>query len=159
MTCSDYGFTGQLDLSCSKRIHIGAVRTGQCDDGEEMDVGLCYPKCRSGFSGVGPVCWGQSPIVNGKRFVNCGMGAAKDDGACAAALAAQISSPFMMIANVVTLGATSQLTKTTKFGQLSQKVLDAAEKVTGPIKKTLSSVADGMADGIKKEFHGQSRKL
>ena len=29
----------------------------RCKDGDEKDGLLCYPKCRSGFTGVGPVCW------------------------------------------------------------------------------------------------------
>ncbi len=28
-----------------------------CSDGEELDGLLCYPTCKAGFSGVGPVCW------------------------------------------------------------------------------------------------------
>lgn len=32
-----------------------------CGDGEQMDAGLCYPKCRAGYTGVGPVCWANCP--------------------------------------------------------------------------------------------------
>jgi hypothetical protein len=32
----------------------------------ELDAGLCYPKCRPGFHGVGPVCWADT--------VNVGVG-------------------------------------------------------------------------------------
>src|SRR6476620_11590303 len=28
-----------------------------CADGQEYDAGLCYPKCKDGYNGVGPVCW------------------------------------------------------------------------------------------------------
>ncbi len=28
-----------------------------CDENEEKDGALCYPKCISGYKGVGPVCW------------------------------------------------------------------------------------------------------
>jgi hypothetical protein len=28
-----------------------------CGDNEEKDGILCYPRCRSGYTGVGPVCW------------------------------------------------------------------------------------------------------
>ncbi|MBX3230309.1 MAG: hypothetical protein KIT84_03755 [Labilithrix sp.] len=28
-----------------------------CAAGEEMQAGLCYPKCRSGYVGEGPICW------------------------------------------------------------------------------------------------------
>jgi len=29
-------------------------------DRPEYDAGLCYPKCRDGYHGVGPVCWADS---------------------------------------------------------------------------------------------------
>ena len=37
-----------------------------CKPDFELDAGLCYPKCRDGYKGVGPVCWAQS--------VNIGIG-------------------------------------------------------------------------------------
>lgn len=32
-------------------------------DKPELDAGLCYPRCKSGFHGVGPVCWADSRDV------------------------------------------------------------------------------------------------
>ncbi len=29
----------------------------QCADDEDEDAALCYPKCKAGYYGVGPVCW------------------------------------------------------------------------------------------------------
>ena len=34
-----------------------------CNPGEEKDAGLCYPKCRNGYHGVGPVCWANSQNI------------------------------------------------------------------------------------------------
>ena len=28
-----------------------------CREGYEKDGALCYPKCKEGYYGVGPVCW------------------------------------------------------------------------------------------------------
>jgi len=28
-----------------------------CPDGQEKNGLLCYPNCKDGFYGVGPVCW------------------------------------------------------------------------------------------------------
>jgi len=39
----------------------GTVPTADCPAGQEKDAGLCYPKCKSGFTGVGPVCWRGCP--------------------------------------------------------------------------------------------------
>ena len=152
VTCSHYGFNHQFDLSCAKSIKIGAVRTGQCDDGDEIDVGLCYPKCRDGFDGVGPVCWGSAPIVLNKdgsktNFVICGMGAAKDDLECASAIAAQISSPFMVVANIVTFGAAGKFGKTAQKG--FSKVVDAAAKFGSKAKDAATKVGKSIGKSVK----------
>ena len=34
-----------------------------CKPGYENDAGLCYPKCRNGYKGVGPVCWAQTENI------------------------------------------------------------------------------------------------
>lgn len=30
-----------------------------CPADEELQAGLCYPKCREGYTGMGPICWLQ----------------------------------------------------------------------------------------------------
>lgn len=32
-----------------------------CPVGSEKDGALCYPKCQTGYNGIGPVCWGTCP--------------------------------------------------------------------------------------------------
>lgn len=39
-----------------------------CDEGKEFFEGLCYPKCKRRYTGVGPVCWGECP----PRLHRCG---------------------------------------------------------------------------------------
>lgn len=36
---------------------LGAVPTSACSAGLQMDGGLCYPPCETGYAGAGPVCW------------------------------------------------------------------------------------------------------
>lgn len=36
---------------------VGTIPPGTCAAGQEEDGGLCYESCRSGYYGVGPVCW------------------------------------------------------------------------------------------------------
>jgi len=36
-----------------------------CPNGQEMQNGLCYPRCASGYNGEGPVCW--QPCASGFR--------------------------------------------------------------------------------------------
>ena len=35
----------------------GVGKPMKCAAGEEQGAALCYPKCKSGYVGVGPVCW------------------------------------------------------------------------------------------------------
>ncbi len=46
-------------VSCTKKSHgrgAGAP-IHACADNMDKDGALCYPKCKAGFHGVGPVCW------------------------------------------------------------------------------------------------------
>lgn len=73
----DPGFTGvgplcwpqcpknwvDIGVSCTKPSYgrgVGTIPTG-CPVGQEKDAALCYPNCQTGYSGVGPVCWGECP--------------------------------------------------------------------------------------------------
>lgn len=35
---------------------VGTIPTA-CNSGDEQSGALCYPKCRAGYDGVGPMCW------------------------------------------------------------------------------------------------------
>lgn len=84
--CGSYGLNDGIDLSCAKKIIIGAPKTGTCAANQDKDGGLCYPKCGNNYKGVGPVCWGQPP----SGWVGCGMGAAVDSSTCAKKVFSQI---------------------------------------------------------------------
>jgi hypothetical protein len=60
----DYTLDG---LTCRKDVVVQAKPSytrgvgtvpKSCGEGKDYDTGLCYPDCRSGYRGVGPVCWG-----------------------------------------------------------------------------------------------------
>ncbi len=36
-----------------------------CTSAQDYDAGLCYPKCKPGFSGVGPMCWEINKGISG----------------------------------------------------------------------------------------------
>ncbi len=96
-----------IGVSCRKTTYdrgVGGLK--QCSAGKERDAGLCYPSCRAGSSGVGPVCWDQCP----KGLpVNCGTTCAASTNACVMAVSDQVNAPLMAVANialtVVTAGA------------------------------------------------------
>ena len=126
-------------------IKIGDPVSGICPPNKEKNVGLCYPACREGYHGVGPVCWGSPP----SGWVNCGMGAAIDKKTCAKIIVNQISSVGSIALNIATLGsagaATTAVKTASSAGKLSKikqmvntlktaydkgkKVIDTAKKV------------------------------
>jgi len=71
-----------------------------CGSGRESDAGLCYPKCPSGFHGVGPVCWQNCDA----GWTECAAGCAKTKFDCGSVVANQVISPLVVAANLATLG-------------------------------------------------------
>lgn len=72
-----------------------------CESTHEKNAGLCYPLCRSGFHGLGPVCWGKNP--NG--WVNCGLGSSVSKSKCFSVIFDQITSIGELALNIATFGA------------------------------------------------------
>uniref|UniRef100_A0A914EAR6 Uncharacterized protein n=1 Tax=Acrobeloides nanus TaxID=290746 RepID=A0A914EAR6_9BILA len=52
-----------------------------CSSGEDLDAGLCYPQCKNGYYGVGPVCWQSCPSGFTDVGVTCQKPAAYGRGA------------------------------------------------------------------------------
>jgi hypothetical protein len=103
---------------------IGNAPTA-CLNGKENDTGLCYPKCNTNFSGIGPVCWGQCPA----GWTNCGMGCAKSANECAKTAVGQVTavglsatSIGLMIASAGASGAASTAVNQTKIPGLLGKL-------------------------------------
>ncbi len=144
--CGALGMLPGGDLECAKRIIIGVPHIGICDEGMEMNVGLCYKFCRGGYHGVGPVCWGHAPKVGGTQWVNCAMGAADSDATCGMVIADQVSSVFMAILNIATLGAGNAATKTS---MIVKKVTEVAEVVI-PCATSVADAGISIADAVKK---------
>lgn len=122
--CAALGLNSGVDLSCAKKVTIGDPVTGACSSNQQKDAGLCYPQCASGFTGVGPVCWGQSP----KGWVDCGMGAAKDSLTCAKIIAGQVVAVGNLALTIGSLGTSTSLTaglsapeKASRFTKLTQE--------------------------------------
>jgi Ricin-type beta-trefoil lectin domain len=78
------------DASCAKQIRIGDPTPMICPSSKTNSGGLCYPPCGAGYTGVGPVCWGNVPSA----MVDCGMGAAQNSSTCAQVVSAQVLSVF-----------------------------------------------------------------
>jgi hypothetical protein len=54
-------FWAEQDICWKRTVTRGVGLTPTECTAKDMDAGLCYPKCRAGFKGVGPVCWQTCP--------------------------------------------------------------------------------------------------
>lgn len=148
------GFSGTY-LDPMKNTHARGVGTipSNCGSGKQYDAGLCYNNCRSGYSGVGPVCWGQPP----SGWVNCAMGAAKDNTTCATVTSGQVMSFATLAMNAATMGtqagATAAATSPAKIAWVAKvkaeytrlKALYDANQVL--IRAAMNSPGAGLALG------------
>jgi hypothetical protein len=145
VSCTGNGYAHGIAPSCPKKIHCShGLEAATCPPGWDYDAGLCYQKCRSGFTGVGPVCWGDAPTVSGKKWVHCGMGAARDDAACGSAITNQILGPLEIIAFVATAGSSGAAATGAKAAaRAGTKVAQAGGKLAA-LKKAAKSLDKGM---------------
>ncbi|RHY69169.1 hypothetical protein DYB26_003031 [Aphanomyces astaci] len=101
---------------------------GTCAANEDIDAGLCYPKCKPNYTGVGPVCWGRPP----PSWVHCGMGAAKNSRFCALAIKHQVISVGVLAFNILTAFTASSINvlqapaNAAKISKLSKAWMKAA---------------------------------
>lgn len=144
--CTNLGLNPGVDLSCAKKVDIGNPVTGVCANGEQRDAGLCYPECKPGFDGVGPVCWGQPPA----GWVQCGMGAAKDSKTCASTVFGQVASVGQMAMFVATFGSSTPLTAGMKAPEQASRLTKLKQQYSAMkvafdnLKKTNSAVASAV---------------
>lgn len=149
LDCGALGFAGQFDISCTKTIHIGKAWTGICNDDEQEQLGLCYENCDDGYTGVGPVCWGMSPTVDGQKWVDCGMGSAADDTTCGFVIADQVLGPIFAVIDIVSLGSANGATTAAREGiEASSKLAKAAKKAVEFAEKA-KDVYDEIKDPLK----------
>jgi len=101
---------------------------------EDYDAGLCYPKCRPGFHGVGPVCWQDcAGLVN----TDCAAACATNTTVCLNQVRDQILGPIILAANiamaVLTAGGSAAATAAGKVvgagAQVSVKMADGSFKI------------------------------
>ena len=131
--CRKSGYNSGIAPSCPKKVYTShGMEAAKCPPDYEYDAGLCYKKCTYGYTGVGPVCWGTAPTVEGKKWVECGMGAAKDDDACTTAITNQIMGPLEIVGWIASLGSSSGGTVGAKSAaRASQAVAKSGSKLDG----------------------------
>ncbi len=132
--CSPNCPPGQTDIgvSCAKKKYGRGVGkpVSACASDQEKDALLCYPKCRRGFRGVGPVCWQRCP--SGR--VDCAAGCATSKRACVSDTTKMVVKPLMLAVNIATLGGSSSATTAanaaSKLGKIKRlmKIVDRETK-------------------------------
>ncbi|MEM1009539.1 MAG: hypothetical protein AAGJ35_11090, partial [Myxococcota bacterium] len=88
-----------IGVSCEKPSYGRGVGVPMsCRAHEEQGGALCYPRCRKGFYGVGPVCWQSCPST---QPANCAAGCAVHAGQCVSETIGQIVAPLELAATLV----------------------------------------------------------
>lgn len=109
-------------IFCAKHTYTREASLMSCDAGAVNDAGLCYQGCKSGFAGVGPVCWNACPA---KLPHNCGAGCAVDKATCDGAIVDQVLSPVIAVGSialtVLTAGGSTGATAGAKAGATAAK--------------------------------------
>lgn len=118
------------------------MEAATCAPGYQYDAGLCYKKCRTGFTGVGPVCWGQAPTLQGKKWVECGMGASTDDVTCGLIMKDQILGPLEVVAWVASAGSTGGASSSARAAQTAAKAGGKLQALKNAAKKVKTAVVD-----------------
>ncbi len=123
--CSPNCQLGQTDIgvSCAKKSYGRGVGKplSTCPSDKEQDAWLCYPRCRDGYHGVGPVCWQNCP--SGRT--NCGVGCSTDTTSCVTGTVNMVLSPLILAVNIATLGSTSS--SNSMFASISKTMKQVAE--------------------------------
>jgi hypothetical protein len=130
--CNALGLGGQLDLSCAKKIIIGDPTPLWCKTSLEQNGALCYQRCKSGYYGVGPVCW---TACDSNQF-SCAAACAIDESTCVWATVDAVSAPLILAFNIGTMGlgapATGAATVAIKTASGATKIVGGTTKVTIP---------------------------
>jgi len=103
-----------------------------CQASEQEDAGLCYTPCKTGYTGVGPVCWGGCPA----GWSQCGAACGQTASDCAGKIIDMIESTAEMVADIAGL--------VTGVGAVAE-VAEKVEKIADAVKNT-ASVASKLND-------------
>jgi hypothetical protein len=143
---------GVESMTCKEdeeKIVARCFKDGGCKSNEEWRDGLCYPKCNSGFNGIGPLCW---QYCDSSQF-ECAAACASNEEECATTTVDQVIAPLVIAANIATLGlggtgmaASSKVAKTHGRIKKLAKILDSDK-----LKKLADGIEaiDGVQDALK----------
>ncbi|HYA14554.1 MAG TPA: OmpH family outer membrane protein [Syntrophales bacterium] len=166
--CSPNCQLGQTDIgvSCQKKSYGRGVGKplSTCLSSEEKDAWLCYPHCKTGFHGVGPVCWQSCP--SGRT--DCGVGCSTGKNSCAWGTVNMVTSPLLLAVNIATMGSSSSsnsmfasISKTMKkIADATKDIREAARKLyqEGKVVYELSKTIDMWVNDYVANFENMTNK-
>ena len=127
----------------------GAGEPLACKPGLERDGLLCYPSCKAGFHGVGPVCWQNCPTQAPKE---CGAGCSKTTADCATNTTDMVVTPVMCVASLATFGEASSATSGARAAEEASEAAAKAAK----LRKLYKSAEEGVKVATDLATVGQS---
>jgi len=87
-----------IGVSCQKNSYgRGAGVPLVCTPQQQEDAALCYPPCNTGFTGNGPVCWGNCP----SNWYVCGALCIMEEGQCTGEVETISDSVLVAILDIV----------------------------------------------------------
>lgn len=131
--CNSLGLDSGSATSCSKKIIKGVPQNMDCPSGMQYNAGLCYPACKADYYGAGPTCWSNPPA----GWVNCGIGAAKDEKTCNDTVETQTKSSVSLVVESAAFG----LGKLADISKDPAKVSEVKNEL-----EDLKKLADGNQD-------------
>ncbi len=133
------GGTTDAGFFCTKNSYVQAPITPNCGTGKDYDAGLCYDTCKTGYNGIGPVCWGTCPAVMG---TDCGAMCGKDQGECGKAIGGQVVAGLEVAGTVAAVVATGGGAAAAKAGAVAAAKAAAKAVVTKLTKTALKNAMD-----------------
>jgi hypothetical protein len=142
------GGTTDAGLFCTKNSYVQAPITPSCGGQKEYDAGLCYDACKTGYNGIGPVCWGTCPS---KMSADCGAMCGASQGECGKAIGGQVVSGLEVVGTVAAVAATGGGAAAAKAGAVAGAKAAAKAVSKELAQRTLKNLKDEMSKNVDKQ--------
>ena len=142
-----------IGVSCAKppgyNRGVGTIPTS-CPGGDN-NAGLCYERCRSGYNGVGPVCWGNA--CPSAFPVECGMACATSQAACVEGIFAQVLSPLEVVVNITGLVVTGGGSGVATVGARTAAKTISKATIKSQLKRVGKDLAEATLENAASTFY------
>jgi hypothetical protein len=153
------GLTGLTPACINDNAYSrGAGTERSCAGGLEKDAGLCYPACKPGFHGVGPVCWQTCSATAGQPNA-CGAACTQNAGSCASETFNQVLSVVELAANIVEMVGTGGTSNAAKASAKTAAKTASKQAAKQAVKRSVRDIAkDVMEKKVRKSLQTKAVK-